>query len=88
MDKILLESMENTNFSKKLFILSYSSNDFNRLFSWCRLSNAINYFKNRGHENIIAFLPLCMIFYNLFSLFINNQLFIQIIENIQINIYQ
>jgi len=35
-----------------------NSNDYNRLFSWSRLSNAINYFKNRGHENIIAFLPL------------------------------
>ncbi|CAF3990269.1 unnamed protein product [Rotaria magnacalcarata] len=34
------------------------SNDYNRAFCWCRLSNAINYFKNRGHENIIAFLPL------------------------------
>ncbi|CAF3370658.1 unnamed protein product [Rotaria socialis] len=35
-----------------------NSNDYNRSFCWCRLSNAINYFKNRGHENIIAFLPL------------------------------
>ncbi|CAF0732357.1 unnamed protein product [Rotaria sordida] len=38
--------------------IARNSNDYNRLFSWSRLSNAINYFKNRGHENIIAFLPL------------------------------
>ncbi|UJR35975.1 hypothetical protein I4U23_028716 [Adineta vaga] len=35
-----------------------NSNDYHRTFSWSRLWNAINYFKNRGHENIVAFLPL------------------------------
>ncbi|CAF0825819.1 unnamed protein product [Adineta steineri] len=35
-----------------------NSNDYDRSFSWSRLFNAIHYFKNRGHENIIAFLPL------------------------------
>lgn len=40
-------------------MIPFSSNDNNRTFSWLRLSNAVNYFKNRGHENIIAFLPLC-----------------------------
>ncbi|CAF0831355.1 unnamed protein product [Adineta ricciae] len=35
-----------------------NSNDYYGVFSWSRLWNAINYFKNRGHENIIAFLPM------------------------------
>ncbi|CAF4489051.1 unnamed protein product [Rotaria sp. Silwood1] len=38
--------------------IARNSNDYSRVFSWSRLSNTINYFKNRGHENIIAFLPL------------------------------
>ena len=60
MDKILLESKQKKIFDPNSHFLLRSSNDYNRIFSWSRLSNAINYFKNRGHDNIIAFLPLCM----------------------------
>lgn len=38
--------------------IARNSNDYTGSFSWFRLSNAIDYFKNRGHEHVVAFLPL------------------------------